>query len=185
MLIPLKLPPAGGVFRFKNCPACGADDWRIKPRRGHIYFDCRPCSDKRNRDWRRDNPELKRERDARWYARNKHKSLPKGRAYAAAHQEAFMVSRAKTRARKIGVPFDLTVEDIVIPERCPALGVPLVRGTGKPHQFSPSLDRIDNSRGYVRGNVVVVSRLANNIKADAASAAQVRAVADWMERLCL
>lgn len=74
---------------------------------------------------------------------------------------------AKGRAIKFGLPFSLSVEDIQVPEFCPVLGIRLVRGKGKPHDNSPSLDRIVPNKGYVRGNVIVISRRANQIKSNA------------------
>lgn len=80
---------------------------------------------------------------------------------------------AKQRAKKIGVEFSLTVNDIVIPKRCPALGLEIrdYTGCGKPdfslHHDAATLDRIDNSKGYVSGNVYVISKRANLLKKDA------------------
>lgn len=57
--------------------------------------------------------------------------------------------------------------------------------TGKdhiPHPHAPSLDRIDPKRGYVPGNVVVISRMANTIKQDA-SLGQIGKVYRWLKRL--
>lgn len=85
---------------------------------------------------------------------------------------ALLVSRTKYRAKKIGVPFDLVVEDIHIPERCPVLGIPLKHCIG-PRGFSdyaPSLDRIIPRFGYVRGNVRIVSARANRIRYNATPA---------------
>ncbi len=79
-----------------------------------------------------------------------------------------------------GIPFNLSIEDIVIPDRCPALGIPLRPGSGVSHDGSPQLDRLVPDLGYVKGNVVVISRLANTIK-QRATANQIRAVADWYE----
>lgn len=84
-----------------------------------------------------------------------------------------MHNRAKQRAIASGMMFDIEVEDIVIPEVCPVLGLPLKinnhsygKGHG-PNNYSPSLDRIDNTKGYVKGNVQVISQLANKMKSDA------------------
>lgn len=83
-----------------------------------------------------------------------------------------MLKAAKQRARKRGVPFDLLPQDIVAPVRCPALGMVLDydctpgRGVGGFSPNSPSLDRIVPARGYVKGNVAVISNRANILKRD-------------------
>lgn len=73
----------------------------------------------------------------------------------------------KKRARSKGLAFDLTVEDIVIPEFCPALGLRLQVNRGRVGDSSPSMDRIVPALGYVRGNVRILSDLANRIKTNA------------------
>lgn len=80
-----------------------------------------------------------------------------------------MLRGAKYRAKTRGVPFDLTLTDIVIPARCPVLDIPLVvrARTGFPAPDSPSLDRIIPARGYVKNNVRVISHKANTLKRDA------------------
>ena len=88
---------------------------------------------------------------------------------------------ARRRATTRQIEFDLTEEDIVIPEYCPILGLKLqpVRGvTGR--DSSPSLDRIDNSKGYVKGNVAVISFRANTLKNNA-TADELRAIANFMD----
>ena len=75
-----------------------------------------------------------------------------------------MLSSAHTRARKRGIPFTITADDISIPSHCPVLGLPLEQGAG---DRAPSLDRIKPSLGYVPGNVIVISSRANRIKNDA------------------
>ena len=86
-----------------------------------------------------------------------------------AQPEMYMLHRARGRSKKEGWFCDLTVEDIRIPEYCPLLGIPLVvgAGRGKNGPSSPSLDRIEPSKGYVKGNVWVISDRANSIKRDA------------------
>lgn len=65
---------------------------------------------------------------------------------------------AKSRARIKKRAFTITLADIVIPDRCPVLGTPLV---------TPSVDRIDPDKGYVPGNVRVISMRANVLKNNA------------------
>lgn len=92
-----------------------------------------------------------------------------------------MLERARQRARKKGFDFDLTVEDITpLPAHCPVFGQPFEPNNGHQNPNAYSLDRIDNSKGYVRGNVAVISYLANRLKNDA-TPDQLRRIADWME----
>ena len=106
-------------------------------------------------------------------------------AYRARHPEKIMLTECKRRAKERGVPFNLEITDIQIPEFCPVLGVRLARGCGVGGSVdsSPSLDCLIPSQGYVRGNVCVVSARANRIKTDASLDELVK-VTSWMtERL--
>lgn len=78
-----------------------------------------------------------------------------------------LLSQAKYRAKAERIEFDLDLIDIDIPEVCPMLGIPLIFGQGKHVAGSPSVDRMEPSKGYVKGNVWVISRRANVIKHDA------------------
>lgn len=75
-----------------------------------------------------------------------------------------MYANARSRARAVGMVFNIELSDIVVPAICPILGIPLVVGEGKHVAGSPSLDRIDNTKGYIKGNVQVISRFANTMK---------------------
>lgn len=77
-----------------------------------------------------------------------------------------MHQRAKQRAKALGREFNLEISDIVIPDVCTILGIKLNMNSGKSGAYrnSPSLDRIDNSKGYTKGNVQVISQLANSMK---------------------
>jgi hypothetical protein len=81
-----------------------------------------------------------------------------------------MWKAAKERAIAKDLPFDIEPEDIIVPEFCPVLGIPLVqeiRGRSGWYDDSPSLDRKIPELGYVKGNIEVISNRANRIKADA------------------
>ena len=105
----------------------------------------------------------------------------------------FLYDRALGRARRRKIEFSLTAQDIrdIWPEdgRCPVFGVLLVPNVGeegsagKATPQSPSLDRVDVSKGYRPGNIAVISQLANSIKASATSPSQLRQVADWIEEI--
>ena len=87
--------------------------------------------------------------------------------------------RAKTRASKKGVKFDITIEDIVIPTVCPVLGIPLRENKSHIYDDSYSLDRLDPLKGYVRGNICVISARANRLKS-AGTVHEIRAVLAYM-----
>lgn len=71
----------------------------------------------------------------------------------------------KDRAKAKGYDFDLDIEDIVIPKHCPVLGIELTSDDMKFGDYSaPSVDRIDNSKGYIKGNIMIISRRANTMK---------------------
>ena len=76
----------------------------------------------------------------------------------------------RNRAKREGKIFELKHEDIPWVTHCPFLGIELdyqIKGHAAGKDNSPSLDRIDNTKGYVKGNVQVLSRLANTMKSSA------------------
>jgi len=78
-----------------------------------------------------------------------------------------MLSAARIRAEKRGLDFNIDETDIVIPEKCPLLEIEIKIAYKVANANSPSLDRIDSSKGYVKGNVMVISYRANTIKSNA------------------
>lgn len=80
--------------------------------------------------------------------------------------EARLMWAARKRAKVKGLDFNLDETDIVIPTHCPILGIPLERSQvrGIPRIHTASLDRKDNTKGYIKGNVEVISWLANTMK---------------------
>lgn len=107
------------------------------------------------------------------------------RDYRNRNPERMLYRAAKDRSLKRGLEFNLDITDIVIPKVCPILGIDIViqagngiRG-GKPN--SPSLDRIDNSRGYTKDNIQVISNLANSMKFTA-NPEQLKRFAEWINK---
>ena len=92
-----------------------------------------------------------------------------------------MLRKARNRAKKRNIYFNLTLNDFHIGEKCPILGTRFKVGLDN-WQNSPSLDRIDNRRGYEKGNVIVVCTMANSIK-NQATPSQIKKVADFYEKL--
>lgn len=83
-----------------------------------------------------------------------------------------MLRHAKLRANKKGIPFNLDIDDIYIPDNCPILGIPIQFNRNQteknkgPKDDSVSLDRIIPELGYVKGNIKVISWRANRLKGD-------------------
>jgi hypothetical protein len=109
-----------------------------------------PFSDReKHREWERE------------YLRKKRQDNP----------EYYLWKAAKARAKKKDLDFSIEVSDIIIPQFCPLLNIPIIHEVGKGSHYrspnTPSLDRIDNRFGYLKNNILVVSWRANFLKSDA------------------
>lgn len=99
--------------------------------------------------------------------------------------ENILYMSAQARAKKKKLEFSIKFEDVFIPEYCPVLGIKIdkfLEDTSQSHESrasSPSLDRIDSSKGYIKGNVAVISYRANILKGQG-TAEQHRLIASWI-----
>lgn len=130
------------------------------------------------------DPEARAQTLARWNASTKGYAA-KMRWKARDPKNAWACSAvggAKARAAKAGVAFDLDKEYVrsIAPDTCPVLGLPFVWYGESLRPNSPSLDRLVPEKGYVRGNVAVISMRANAIKSDA-SVEEIEKVAAWLK----
>lgn len=127
---------------------------------------CKVCQKKYVTEWRRKNPEKVQkyvERidklEARTYNTNYRRRI---RIINPAKE---IWRSAKWRAKKLNIPFEIQVSDIQIPTHCPILGIQLkFDNRGQGHADSPSLDKIDPRKGYIKGNIMVISNKANTMK---------------------
>jgi len=94
----------------------------------------------------------------------------------------YMFGVVRDRAKKHGIEFNITRDDIIIPTHCPILGIPLFNTPRKQTDNTPSLDRIDNTKGYIKGNVHVISLRANRIKNDS-TLAELELIVDYLKKL--
>jgi hypothetical protein len=84
------------------------------------------------------------------------------------NRSKYLLSLARKRAKEKNRDFDIEYTDIIIPDVCPYLKISLKTDWASGFDIaSPSLDRIDNSKGYTKDNIMVISRLANSMKRDA------------------
>lgn len=116
------------------------------------------------------NKESERARNAA--ARTRRKAGPDWKSWAMKR----LLAEARRRAEQNSFDFTITAGDVTVPDVCPIFRLPLHQAADGRTWSSPSLDRIDNRRGYVPGNVWVISWRANNIKGDA-TPAELRTVA--------
>jgi hypothetical protein len=123
------------------------------------------------RTWQRKNPEKVLARKQEWMKK------PENRI-------KHTLSQAKRRAIKDGREFDITLEDLLpLPTVCPVFGTVLNYTGTQARGFvdnSPSIDRIDSSKGYIKGNVQIISWRANRVKSDA-SIEELEAVIKYMK----
>jgi ribosomal protein L22 len=104
----------------------------------------------KNKEWREKNHEAKKEMSRNFYYKDK-----------IDRPIEYLLKYAKQRAKDKQLPFNLSKEDIVIPEVCPIMGTKFDRADRK---TAPSIDRIVPDLGYIKGNVQVISTLANQMK---------------------
>jgi hypothetical protein len=120
------------------------------------------------KEWRKKNAEhIKKYREDKYPDYAQHVAEAKIK-----NPERYIHSRAKRRAKNKNFKFNIEISDINIPNMCPILDIPIfkVRTQGKkagPTSNSASLDRIDNTKGYIKGNIQVVSHQANTMKGNA------------------
>lgn len=118
----------------------------------HRYRNrCKSCTNKKAKEFRLNNPDY-----------NKIKS----RAYQIKNPARILWLQARRRAKENQLEFNIEISDIIIPNKCPILHLPISIGLEGRQPTAASLDRIDNSKGYVKGNVAVISRRANELKSD-------------------
>jgi len=143
-------PPTSEQERTRRCAGCGLvkkleREFHRSGPRGYAHR-CRDCRNTYHRQYHAANVRRLVSRDVvGWILRQK-----------------IAVSKAQ------GVPCSISRADIEpLPDICPVLGIPIGRARWRGDPCGYSIDRIDNERGYVPGNVRVVSARANRLKSDA------------------
>ncbi len=176
---------------MRTCRECGPQSAEKFPKHGLVCLDC--IAARSGARYRENRVEILAGQASR-YATNPEPKKEHARAYHRGHRDqiagrnfdkrtgdpiAQLLRGAQRRAHEKGLPFDLVAADIQIPERCPVLGIPMVVNSHKAVGASPSIDRIEAAKGYVKGNIAVISFRANRIKNDA-SLEEIEAVAKYV-----
>ncbi len=127
----------------------------------------------RQKLWAKNNPEKVRASVKKWREANTEKTKQHKTNWLQVPENRIRhsLSQAKRRATEKGIEFAISIDDLLpLPTVCCVLNVPLNYKGTKNRGFvndCPSIDRIDPTKGYVPGNVQIISWRANRIKSDA------------------
>jgi hypothetical protein len=120
------------------------------------------------------NKERLKKQNSEWYYRTR-----------GSNPMAIRLNNIRSRCKKDQIEFNITIEDLSVPGFCPYLGLPLATDAKeKIHPNSASVDRIDATKGYIKGNVEVISQLANVMKNNASPEQLVAFAKAVLERYC-
>ena len=125
-----------------------------------------------NAEWAKRNPNKVREMQRRFRDKNPGYAGRRTAAWRRRNQVAVLYDRARKSGIAYKLGCDITAEDVAAmlkPMRCSVTGLELSldwEGPGRRNPWAPSLDRIDSSKGYVRGNVRMVCVIFNIAKGD-------------------
>ena len=101
-----------------------------------------------------------RSNQLRFYHRNREKALAATKRHRAkpAGRAPVLLSSCRGRARRKGLEFDLTKEWLVplLERPCPLTGIEFDFEGGPRNLRTPSVDRIDSSKGYTKDNCRVI-----------------------------
>lgn len=136
---------------------------------------------KRIRKWKHSRPDRTRSYTKAWRDKNREKHNANAAKWRAKNIAKLLLYSARYRAAKFEISFNLTIEDIKIPKTCPILGIELFAGAKCSSNNSPTIDRVNPSEGYVKGNIAVISRKANDLKGDG-TADQHRRIANCINK---
>lgn len=158
----------GKIYRRKNKK-------RLSKQAGEYYQNNKIEILNCNRLYRHKHPTYMKE----YYKRNIMKRKKQDQEYYKNNIARQMFNSSRRRARIKDIPHNITIEDIqkeidnIKNEKdeyiCPVLNIEICINTGTKRKYndSMSLDRINNSKGYIKGNICVISWRANKLKCDA------------------
>lgn len=168
-------------MNYKICTICKVNKLfsefykHIRSKDGHAS-ECKYCHNKRNQSYNQINRDEKLKRKKERYYKNHDNEILSRRKYKKNKKEEDyklyilkrMLNSAKRRANKKNLYSDISIDDIPnfrTIEYCPIFpDIKLDWHANKMADNSLSLDRIDNSKGYIKGNVRIISLRANILR---------------------
>ena len=153
----------GGLLK-QVCSSCNiekdSDEYYFRKDTGRNNLQCKLCKNAVTAEYRRDHPQL---------------PTKESRVRQA-------LAAARSRSRKLGMVFDIELDDVEMRDNCPVFGPPLDWGHTRCRSDSPSLDKVIPELGYVKGNVYIISHKANRLKNNATKE-ELQSIVDWLELL--
>lgn len=163
---------------------------RRTDRGNSLKSECKTCAQARTAKWKQDNKSKVKEQSRRYSAKNAQKIAEKNKRRYQQNKESILESRrqarvgktncikamfssAKSRAKKNNLDFNLDLEYLtsIAVDFCPVDGLPfdwdrqLIQDKTLPLSV-PSLDRVDSSQGYIKGNVQIIGWKWNSKKSN-------------------
>ena len=177
-------------LRMKVCKICEKTLYeelfnRNKTKKDGLEIYCKDCSKIKSQKAYEKGKDKYLTRNKQRYLENREEILKDSAEYykklKSTKPELLLLRSAKHRAKAGNFPIDITIEDIKIPEFCPILKMKLEVSTENAAHNSPSLDKIIPELGYIKGNVQVISNLANTMKWNA-TFEQLINFAEWVNK---
>lgn len=166
----------------KTCSMCKKEKntsefFKCKKYPDGLQYRCKECSKKSMKQIYERHPNYSKE----YYQKNKEqmKNNMVNRYRIKKTTEPWHISycAARQRAKEKNIEFNIDVDYIksIWTDVCPILNIPLKSAIfesglsrkeckARPMDNSPTIDRIDPSKGYIKGNVCIISYRANMIK---------------------
>ena len=172
---------------MKQCTKCGEEKkltefYANSKSKDGKRPNCKVCQNKTKDKWEKKNKEKIAAYVKEYRSREdvKARRLQHQKKWREKNLDWELWHKAKKRSEKSGVPFNIERSDVIIPETCPVLGIPLFITKGTIGDNSPTIDKIIPEKGYVKGNIAVISARANRIKCDA-SLEEFELIYNWIK----
>jgi hypothetical protein len=150
--------------------------------RGRHYL-CKQCTSEYRKKMYEKDIEKSRADVRKWQLANPEKLKKSYKNWAKRNPLKMLLKNIKNKCRWGNIPFNLTLEDIKVPDICPVFGIPLMHNSVGMKDNSPSVDRLIPEKGYIKENIRVISWRANRLKCDG-TLQELEAIVKYMKENC-